>query len=139
MFLKTWRTKAAEDLWNRQVERKRLQQLNAEKHRNLALNKTINQPQKGSRLSITSLSNIAHQQSLLIKNPRMRSNRSLSRVSFSSTSMQNTRFFKPMHHHGSLDEAKAGLHVEFKLSIETDDPTQHTPISNTPKGLEDFV
>jgi hypothetical protein len=69
----------------------------------------------------------------------MRTNRSLSRVSFSSTSMQNARFLKPMHHHhGSLDESKAGLHVEFKLSIETDDPTQPTPRSNTPKGLRGF-
>ena len=88
-------------------------------------------------MSVTSLSTVAHPQPSLTVPSRMRPNRSISRVSFLTTSLENTRILKPIHH-GGVDDSKAGLHVEFKLSTQTDDNKQPTQTSNDPKGLQIF-
>ncbi len=131
MFLKTWQTKAGEESWRRHVERKRLEQINAEKQRSTASNRQVNRNRTNSRASIISITNISRHQYPLTANPQMRSNRSLSRVSFLSTShmsqIDNTRSIKPIHQ-GSLesltDSVKSGIHVEFKLSTQIDDTKQ---------------
>jgi hypothetical protein len=69
----------------------------------------------------------------------MRSNRSLSRVSFMSnmSPVDNTKLLKPIHQ-GSLESltesVRSGIHVEFKLSTQIDDTKQQ--ISNEQKGFQ---
>ncbi|CAF3758096.1 unnamed protein product [Adineta steineri] len=123
---KVWRTKAAEETWARRMERKRKEHLKAERHGATAINITIIQPRKSSRPSVTSTSTASHQPPPSAQsNLRIRSNRSLSRVSFLSASQENTRLLKPLHHAGPEGPA-GGLHVEFKLSTESDDNKQQT-------------
>ncbi|CAF0916249.1 unnamed protein product [Rotaria sordida] len=126
---KTWQTKTGEDNWRRYVERKRLEQLNAEKNRAMAASKQSNYRQGASRTGHNPFTNLSRQQQLL--NPQMRSNRSLSRVSFMSTNtisqLDHIKTFKPIHQ-GSLESLneplKSGIHVEFKLSTQVDQTKQ---------------
>lgn len=128
--LKTWRTKAGEESWNRHVERKRLEEINSEKQRIISMSKQGNR-RTNSRASITSIKNLPRQQYPLTANPQMRSNRSLSRVSFLSANqisqLDNNRLIKPIHQ-GSLESltesVKSGIHVEFKLSTQIDQTKQ---------------
>ncbi|CAF4146915.1 unnamed protein product, partial [Rotaria sp. Silwood2] len=128
---KTWQTKAGEDNWRRYVERKRIEQLNAEKHRTTAASKQANYRQGTSRTGQTSFTNLSRQQQSSTLNPQMRSNRSLSRVSFISTNtatqLDHAKFLKPIHQ-GSLESLteslKSGIHVEFKLSTQIDQTKQ---------------
>jgi len=80
----------------------------------------------------------------------MRSNRSLSRVSFISTGqisqLETSRLLKPIHQ-GSLDSltesVKSGIHVEFKLSTQIDETKQQQQLQiqalNQQKGLKNFI
>ncbi|CAF0886668.1 unnamed protein product [Rotaria sp. Silwood1] len=128
---KTWQTKGGEDNWRRYVERKRLEQLNAEKHRGIAASKQSSYRQGTSRAGHNSLTNLSRQQQSLTLNPQMRSNRSLSRVSFISTNttsqFDHMKLLKPIHQ-GSLESLtesfKSGIHVEFKLSTQIDQTKQ---------------
>ncbi len=103
----------------------------------MAGSKLIGRRQSNSRASITSVS---RQQQSLTANPQMRSNRSLSRVSFLSVSnmsqADNTKL-KPIHQ-GSLESlpesVRSGTHVEFKLSIQCDDNTKQQT-TNEQKGI----
>ncbi|UJR24563.1 hypothetical protein I4U23_005938 [Adineta vaga] len=114
---KVWRTKAAEDTWNRRIERKRLEHLKVEKHGPPVVSKSLHPPtRKTSRLSIASISKDQLPALAPLSN-RARPNRSLSRVSFFNPNMT-----KSLHHGGS--ESIIGLHVEFKLSTETDETKQ---------------
>jgi hypothetical protein len=138
---KIWRTKSGEEAWRRHVEKKRLEQFNTEKQRSVAESKQANRRRTSSRESVTSGLNSSRQQQVLTANPQMRSNRSLSRVSFLSTSMvsqlDNNRLLKPIHQ-GSMESlaesVRSGIHVEFKLSTQNDETKQQTQISNEQKG-----
>ena len=132
-IVKTWRTKAGEEFWRRRVEHKRAEQINADKQRILGLNKTNNLRRRSSRISI-------HQQQSFNQS-QMRSNRSLSRVSFVTTSnvsqLDNLRLFKSIPQ-GSLESltesVKSGIHLEFKLSIQADQLKQEQSF-NEQKGF----
>jgi hypothetical protein len=79
----------------------------------------------------------------------MRSNRSLSRVSFISTThvsqLENARLLKPPNQ-GSLESlnesVKSGIHVEFKLSTQIDETKQQQQSQiqalNESKGFQKF-
>ncbi|CAF0868614.1 unnamed protein product [Adineta ricciae] len=121
---KVWRTKIAEDTWNRRLERKRVEQLKAEKHPPPVITKPIHPlSRKASRLSISSISKDQLPALVPLSN-RTRPNHSLSRVSFLNPNADNNRLSKLLHHGGA--ENIAGLHVEFKLSTETDESKQTT-------------
>lgn len=73
---------------------------------------------------------------------QMRSNRSLSRVSFSA--LDPTRLLKTLPQNSSeslIDIPKGGLHFEFKFSSQTDPIKRQQPDFNQPKGflLFDFL
>ncbi|CAF3387992.1 unnamed protein product [Rotaria socialis] len=128
---KTWQTKAGEDNWRRYVERKRIEQANAEKHRALMASKQGNSRRANSRMSANSAVNVARQQPSLALNPPVRTIRSLSRVSFLSTNNMSpsdyTKVLKPIHQ-GSLESLtesiKSGIRIEFKLSTQIDQSKQ---------------
>lgn len=129
-LFKTWRTKAGEEFWRRRVEHKRAEQINADKQRVLGLNKGNNRRRTSSRGSIHSTTNLSRQQQSFNQS-QLRSNRSLSRVSFVTASnisqLDNLRLIKSIPQ-GSLESltesVKSGIHVEFKLSIQADELKQ---------------
>ncbi len=147
-FLKTWRTKAGEDSWHRYVERKRLERINTGKQRSIAGTKQGNRRRNNSRVSINTYGNVSRQQQSLTANPQIRSNHSLSRVSFLSANnisqLDNIRLLKPIPQ-GSLESltesVKSGIHVEFKLSIQNDQTKQQQQIKplNQQKGFITFL
>lgn len=128
-IFKIWRTKASEESWNRHVERKRIEQINTEKQRQMANSKRASRRRRtNSRGSISSISNAYSRQQPLTANPQTRSNRSLSRVSFhSANNIDQLKSLKPIHQ-GSLeslaDSVRSGIHVEFKLSTQIDENKQ---------------
>ena len=103
--------------------------MTAEKQRSMTSSKQTNRRRTNSRGSIVSISNLSRQQQHpLTANPQMRSNRSLSRVSFiSANNIDTLRVLKPIHQ-GSLESltesVKSGIHVEFKLSTQSDENKQ---------------
>lgn len=127
---KVWQTKTGEENWKRYLERKKIEQANAERHRAMLASKQAYNRRTNSRISVTSAANTRQQQSLAF-NPQMRSNRSLSRVSFLSTNnlspTDHNKLLKPVPQ-GSLESLtesiKSGVHVEFKLSVQIDQNKQ---------------
>lgn len=96
--------------------------MKAERHPPPVVTKPVHPPpRKASRLSISSISKDQLPALASLTN-RTRPNRSLSRVSFLNPNADNNRLSKLLHHGGA--ENIAGLHVEFKLSTETDESKQ---------------
>ncbi len=125
---KIWQTKAGEDSWRRHLEYRRSGKLNAAKQRIAAGVKQANRRRIGSRSNLISVINLSRQQHALTANPQMRSNRSVSRVSFITTSnisqLESSRLLKPIYQGSSeslTESVKSGMHVEFKLSTQVDE------------------
>ena len=80
---------------------------------------------------MNSVATVSRQQPSFALNPPMRTNRSLSRVSFLSTNNMSpsdyAKILKPIHQ-GSLESLtesiKSGIHIEFKLSTQIDQTKQ---------------
>ena len=125
MNKQVWHTKAGEDAWRHRAQRKRSEQLNPKKQQSITDTKPIIHRRASSRASLTSSINYSHRQSLTA-NPKVRLNRSFSRASFLSTSnpaQDNLRLLRSMHQGTSenvVEPIKNGIHVEFKLSTQTD-------------------
>lgn len=121
--------------------------MNAEKQRSLTSSKRTGRRRTNSRGSISSINNIYSRQQPLTANPQTRSNRSLSRVSFlSANNVDQFKLLKPIHQ-GSIeslaDSVKSGIHVEFKLSTQSDETKQQQQSQiqtlNEQKGFRDFI
>jgi hypothetical protein len=102
--------------------------LNPTKKKSISDDKPIVSRRTSSRISVSSITNLSHRQSLTT-NPKVRSSRAFSRTSFSHLLQDNLRLLKSMHQETSetiIEPIKNGIHVEFKLSTQDEQTKQQS-------------
>ncbi|CAF3407872.1 unnamed protein product [Rotaria socialis] len=122
---KVWHTKAAKEAWHQYLQRKYSQSINVEMHLKTTDNKSMLRRQTSSCVSRSTLASLSHRESLR-RSSKINFNQSLSCTSLSASniSQDNQRLLKAIHQESSdhvMKTLKTGIHVEFKLSTQTDE------------------